>query len=102
MESSTCNSSKHAQQVKFSTYVAWRGRVGGVVAVVLVGSVGFRLEEEDDVRSVVELVVVVVVFSFLPSPSLLVVFFSVVLLDCIGTTEGLFLFYPRLLVFVIN
>ena len=53
------------------------------------------LVEEDDDRSVVEVVVVVVV-SFLPSPSLLVVSFTVVLLDCIGTTEGLFVFYPRL------
>ena len=95
----------HTQHVKFSTYVAWGSGVGGVVAVVLVGLVELvglvGLVENGD-RSVVELVVVVVVFSFLPSPSLLVVFFSVVLLDCIGTTEGLFLFYPRLLVFVIN
>ena len=82
----------HTQHVKFSTYVAWRGWVGGVVAVVLVGSVG--LVEEDDDRSVVEVVVVVVV-SFLPSPSLLVVSFSVVLLDCIGTIEGLFVFCAR-------
>ena len=83
----------HTQHVKFSMYVAWGGGVdgvGGVVAVVLVG-----LVEEDDDRSVVEVVVVVVV-SFLPSPSLLVVSFTVVLLDCIGTTEGLFLFYPPL------
>ena len=44
------------------------------------------LVEDDDDRSVLEVVVVVV--SFLPSPSLLLVSFLVVLLDCIGTTEG--------------
>ena len=75
----------HTQHVKFSTYVAWRGWVGGVVAVVLVGSVG--LVEEDDDRSVVEVVVVVVV-SFLPSPSLPLVAFLVVLLDCIDINLG--------------
>ena len=81
----------HTQHVKFSMYVAWGGGVdgvGGVVAVVLVG-----LVEEDDDRAVVEVVVVVVV-SFLPSPSLPLVSSLVVLLDCIGTTEGLSLFCP--------
>jgi hypothetical protein len=71
----------HTQHVKFSTYVAWDSGVGGVVAVGVVfeeGEVGL----DDDVA--VEAVVVVV--SFLPSPSLLLVFFLVVLLDCIGTT----------------
>ena len=89
----------HTQHVKFSTYVAWRGWVGGVVAVVLVGSVG--LVEEDDDRSVVEVVVVVVV-SFLPSRSLPVVSFAAVLLDCISTIEGLFVFCARFVSFVIN
>ena len=41
------------------------------------------LEEDDDRSSVLEVVVVEV--SFLPSPSLLLVSFLVVLLDCIGT-----------------
>ena len=72
------------QHVKFSTYVNWGSGVGGVVAV------GVDFEEgevsgfvEDDDRSVLEVVVVVV--FFLPSPSLLLVSFLVVLLDCIGT-----------------
>ena len=80
----------HTQHVKFSTYVAWCGGVGGVVAVVLVfeeGKVSGMEEADDDVDgSVLEVVVVVV--CGLPSPSLLLVSFLVVLLDCIGTTEG--------------
>ena len=44
------------------------------------------LVEDDDGSSVLEVVVVVVLF--LPSPSLLLVSFLVVLLDCIDTTEG--------------
>ena len=75
----------HTQHVKFSTYVAWGSGVGGVVvAVVLVFEEGevSGLVLEDDVRSsVVEVVVVVVLF--LPSPSLLLVSFFVVVLDCI-------------------
>ena len=58
--------------------------MGGVVAVVLVfeeGEVSGLVEEDDDRSSVVE--VVVVVLFLLPSPSLPLVFFSVVLLDCI-------------------
>jgi len=62
--------------------------VGGVVAVGVVfeeGEVaGLEEEDDDDNRSVLEEVVVVVVF-FLPSPSLLLVSFLVVFLDCIGT-----------------
>ena len=83
---STGNSSMHTQHVKFSTYVAWGSGVGGVVAVVLVFEEGelFGLVEEDDDRSSVVEVVVVVVF-FLPSPSLPLVSFSVVLLDCIDS-----------------
>ena len=81
----------HTQHVKFSTYVAWGGGVGGVVAVVLVfeeeGKVSGMEEADDDVDGMV-LEVVVVVVCGLPSPSLLFVSFSVVLLDCIGTTEG--------------
>ena len=72
------------QHVKFSTYVAWCGGVGGVVAVVLVfeeGEVSGLVEDDDD-RSVLEVVVVVVSF-FLPSPSLLVVSLFIVLLHCI-------------------
>ena len=76
----------HTQHVKFSTYVAWGGGVGGVVAVVLVfgeGEVSGLVEEDDDRSSVLEVVVVVV--FFLPSPSLPLVSFSVVLLDCIDS-----------------
>jgi hypothetical protein len=80
---STCKSSMHTQHVKFSAYVGGGG-VGEVVAVVLVFEEVFGLVEEDDDRSsVVEVVVVVVLF--LPSPSLLLVSFSVVLLDCIDS-----------------
>ena len=85
----------HTQHVKFCAYVAGGAGVGPAVAVVLVfeeGEVSGLVEEDDD-RSVLEVVVVVV--SFLPSPSLLVVSFSVVLLDCIGTIEGLFVFCAR-------
>jgi len=70
--------------------------VGGVVAVVLVlvfeeGKVSGMEEADDDVDgSVLEVVVVVV--CGLPSPSLPLVSFSVVLLDCIDTTEGLTVF----------
>ena len=73
----------HTQHVKFSAYVAWGSGVGGVVAVVLVFEEGevAGLVEDDDRSSVFEVVVVVV--FFLPSPSLLLVSFLVVLLDCI-------------------
>jgi hypothetical protein len=74
----------HTQHVKFCAYVAWGSGVGGVVAVGVVfeeGEVGLG---DNVVESVLEAVVVVV--SFFPSPSLLLVFFLVVLLDCIGTT----------------
>ena len=47
------------------------------------GEVPGLVEEDDDRSSVLE--VVVVVFFFVPSPSLLLVSFSVVLLDCIGS-----------------
>ena len=57
------------------------------MAVVLVfeeGEMSGLVEEDDDRSSVVEVVVVVVLF--LPSPSsLLLVSFSVVLLDCIDS-----------------
>ena len=81
----------HTQHVKFSAYVACAGGVGGVVAVGVVfveGEAGL----DDDVAESVLKVVVVVVVSFLPLPSLLLVFLLVVLLDCIGTTEGLIVF----------
>ena len=81
------------QHVKFSTYVAWGSVVGGVVAVGVVfeeGEVGLDDDDEDVAGAVLEVVGVVV--YFLPSPSLVLVFFLVVLLDCIGTTEGLVVF----------
>ena len=81
----------HTQQIKFSAYFAWGVGMGGVVAVVLVfeeGEVSGTEEVDDDIDgSVLEVVVVVV--CGLPSPSLLLVSFLVVLLDCIDTTEGL-------------
>ena len=55
----------HTQHVKFSTYVLGGDGVGGVVAVGLVfeeGEVSGLVEEDDDRSSVLE-VVVVVVFS---------------------------------------
>ena len=65
--------------------------MGGVVAVVLVFEEGklSGLEEDDDRSSVVEVVVVVV--SFLPSPSLMLVSFSAVVLDCIWHNRGVVL-----------
>ena len=60
--------------------------MGGVVAVGLVfeeGEVSGLVGEDDDRSSVVEVVVVVV--FFLPSPSLPLLSFSVVLLDCIDS-----------------
>ena len=76
------------QHVKFSTYVAWGSVVGGVVAVGVVFEEGEAFGLDDDVAESVLEVGVVAVF-FLASPSLVLVFFLVVLLDCIGTTEGL-------------
>jgi hypothetical protein len=76
----------HTQQIKFCAYVTWGSGVGGVVAVGVVfeeGEVPGLVEDDDDDRSVLEVVVVVV--FFLPSPSLLLVAFLVVLLDCIDT-----------------
>jgi hypothetical protein len=80
----------HTQHVKFSAYVAWGNGVGEVVAVVLVFEEGgvFGLVEEDDDRSSVFEVVVVVDF-FLPSPSSLVLSFLLVLLDSIGSIKRL-------------
>jgi hypothetical protein len=59
----------HTQHVKFCTYVAGGAGVGPAVAVVLIFEEGevSGLEEEDDDRSVFEVVVIVV--SFLSSPS---------------------------------
>ena len=78
-------------------FVAWGRDVGGVVAVGVVfeeGKISGMEEVDDGVDgSVLEVVVVVVVVVFgLPSPSLPLVSFSVVLLDCINTTEGLTVF----------
>ena len=57
----------HTQHVKFSTYVAWGGVVGGVVAVGAVfeeGEVSGMEEADDDVDGMVlEVVVVVVVVA---------------------------------------
>jgi len=61
----------------------WRGWSGGRGLVFEEGEMSGLVEEDDDRSSVVEVVVVVVLF--LPSPSLLLVSFSVVLLDCIGS-----------------
>ena len=58
----------------------------GVVAVVLVfeeGKLSGLVEDDDDRSSVLE--VVVVVDFFLPSPSWLLVSFLAVLLDCIDS-----------------
>jgi hypothetical protein len=70
--------------------------MGGVVAVMGVvfeeGVSGMEEVDDDIIGSVLKVVVVVVVF--LPSPSLVLEFFLVVLLDCIGTTEGLVVFCP--------
>ena len=73
----------HTQHVKFSTYVAWGVGMGGVVAVVFVFEEGvvIGLEEVDDDRSALE--VVVVVGTFLPSP--LVFLLVLDLLDFIDT-----------------
>jgi hypothetical protein len=82
----------HTQHVKFSVYVTWGGGVGGVVAVVLFFEEGevIGLMEDDDRSSVFEPVfeVVVGVVFFLPSPSLPLVAFFVVLLDCIDSIRG--------------
>ena len=82
----------HTQHVKFSTYVTWGSGVG--VAAVAVGVVFVEGEaaglDDDVARSVLEVGVVAV--FFLPSPPLLLVFLLVVLLDCIGTAEGLVVF----------
>ena len=70
----------HTQHVKFSMYVAWGSGVGEVVAVGVVfeeGEVSGLEAEDDNDRSVFEVVVVVV--FFLPSPSLLLVSFLAVL-----------------------
>ena len=74
----------HTQHVKFCAYVACGGGVARAVAVVLVfeeGEVSGLVDIDD--RSVLEVVVVVV--SFLPSPSLLLVSLFIVLLDCIDS-----------------
>ena len=81
----------HTQHVKFCEYVVFlEGEEAGVV-------------EDDDPDDDGWLVFAVVV-SFLPSPSLPLVSVSVVLLDCIGTTEGLSLFRSvwRVVDFLVN
>jgi len=70
----------HTQHVKFSMYVAWGSGAGEVVAVGVVfeeGEVSGLEADDDNDRSVFEVVVVVV--FFLPSPSLLLVSFLAVL-----------------------
>ena len=94
---STGKSSMHTQHVKFSTYVLGGDGVGGVIAVGVIFEEGevSGLEEEDDDRWSVLEVVGVVVF-FLSSPSLPLVSFSVILLDCIDSNlEGLSLVLVR-------
>ena len=74
----------HTQHVKSCAYVAGGAGVARAVAVVLVfeeGEVAGLVEEDDD-RSVFEVVVVVV--SFLPSPS-----FFLLLLGFIKNLDGL-------------
>ena len=76
----------HTQHVRFSTYVLGGDGVGGVVAVGVIfeeGEVSGLVEEDDDRSSVVEVVVVVV--FLLPLPSLPMVSFLVVVLDCIDS-----------------
>ena len=80
----------HTQHVKFSTYVAWGGGVGGVVAVGVVfeeGKVSGMEEADDDVDGLVLEVMVVVVVVVFGLPSLPLLFASplVVLLDCIDS-----------------
>ena len=75
----------HTQHVKFSTYVAGGGGVGGVVALVLIFEEGEMsgLAEDDD-RSALEVVDVAV--TFLPLPLfLLLVLVLLDLLDFIDT-----------------
>ena len=50
------------------------------------GEMSGLVEDDDNDRSVLEVVVVVV--FFLPSPSLLLASFLAVLLDCIGSIRG--------------
>jgi hypothetical protein len=82
----------HTQHVKFSTYVAWGGGVGGVVAVGVVFEEGelSGLEEDDADGSVFEVVAVVVVVVFwLPPSSFFLLLLLLLLLDFIVTIEGL-------------
>ena len=75
----------HTQHVKFSTYVAGGGGVGGVVALVLIFEEGEMsgLAEDDD-RSALEVVDMAV--TFLPLPLfLLLVLVLLDLLDFIDT-----------------
>ena len=63
-----------------------------MVLVFEEGEVGLDDDDKDVAGAMLEVVGVVV--FFLPSPSLLLVPFLVVLLDCIGTTEGLIVTEP--------
>jgi hypothetical protein len=74
----------HTQHVKFSAYVAWGSGVGGVVAVGVVFEEGEVGLDDDVAGTVLEVVVVVVVF-LPPSP----IFLSVVLLDIYTELNGL-------------
>ena len=85
----------HTQHVKFCAYVAWGRGVGGVVAVGVVFVEGEAAGLDDDVAGSVLEVGVVVVF-FLPSPSLFLVLFLVVLLDCIAYNNQRWSFFNLL------
>ena len=78
----------HTQHVKFSAYVAWGSGVGRAAAVGVVfeeGEMGGMAADDDDDRSVFE--VVVVSFLTSPSASLLLASFLAVLLGCIDIGE---------------
>ena len=79
----------HTQHVKFSTYVLGGDGVGGVVAVGVVfeeGEGGMVADDDDD-PSVFEVVMVVVSFLASPSARLLLASFLAVLLGCIDMGE---------------
>ena len=79
----------HTQHVKFSTYVLGGGGVGGVVVGVVFeeGEMGGMAADDDDDPSVFEVVMVVVSFLASPSASLLLASFLAVLLGCIDIGE---------------
>jgi hypothetical protein len=88
----------HTQHVKFSTYVAWGGGVGGVVAVGVdfeEGEVSGLVEDDDDDRSLfgVVVVVVVVVFFLPPSSFCLLLLLQLLMDFIVAIGSGLFMFF---------